>query len=59
MRELVVATLTRRSESRKGSGRNNSAFTTEKIAVFAPIPSANVMIATAVKPGALASIRTP
>ena len=30
-----------------------------KIAVFAPIPSANVMMATAVKPGILRNMRRP
>ena len=36
---------------RKGSGRISTALTTEKIAVFAPMPSASVSAATAVKPG--------
>jgi hypothetical protein len=56
---LELVTLTRRLESWKGRGRNNSAFTTEKMAVFAPIPSASVKIAMAVKPGLFASIRIP
>ena len=34
-------------------------FTIEKIAVFAPIPSASVRIATVVKPGLRRSIRNP
>src|SRR5258707_504307 len=40
-----------------GSGCNNVASTTLKIAVAAPIPKAMVKIAMAVKPGALRSIR--
>jgi hypothetical protein len=36
-----------------------TASTTLKIAVLAPMPSANVNTATAVKPGFFASIRAP
>ena len=49
---------TRRDGSRYGSGRSRTAFTTEKMAVFAPMPSASVIAATAVKPGLFASIRS-
>ena len=35
----------------EGNERSNSASTTVKIAVFAPMPSASVRTATAVKPG--------
>src|SRR5205085_4110616 len=42
----------------KGSGRSNVPSTTEKMAVFAPIPSARVMIAIDVKPGFFASWRS-
>src|SRR5882724_7582294 len=38
---------------------SKTAFTTEKIAVFAPIPSASVRIATAANPGFFRSIRSP
>src|SRR5579863_170722 len=34
-------------------------FTTEKMAVFAPMPSASVRMATTVNPGDLASLRRP
>jgi hypothetical protein len=34
-----------------GSGSSNTPWTTLKIAVFAPIPSASVITATAVNPG--------
>ena len=40
-----------------GSGRNNALSTTEKIAVFAPMPSASVRTATRVNPGDLRSWR--
>src|SRR5215510_13226252 len=48
-----------RSGCAYGSGLSNTVLTTEKIAVFAPIPSANVSTATNVRPGFLANIRTP
>src|SRR6266404_190644 len=44
------------SESGKGSGASNPRSITEKIAVFAPMPSARARTATMVKPGLL--IRT-
>jgi hypothetical protein len=40
-----------------GSGFNRTAFTTVKMAVLAPMPSASVRTATAVKPGFFRSIR--
>src|SRR6266550_7249055 len=40
-----------RSGSLNGNGRSNTASTTLKMAVFAPMPSASVSTATAVKPG--------
>src|ERR1700687_483237 len=40
-----------------GSGRNNTLYTTLKIAVVPPMPSASVRMATAVKPGFLRSCR--
>src|SRR5207302_7143708 len=43
--------MTSRSEAENGNGRSSTPFTTLKIAVFAPIPSASVSTATAVKPG--------
>jgi len=39
------------------SGRRIAPFTTENIAVFAPIPSAIVSTAIAVNPGLLRSVR--
>ena len=42
-----------------GSGFSSTPFTTENIAVFAPIPSASVRIATIVNPGERAIMRTP
>ena len=43
----------------KGSGRNSTAFTTLKMAVFAPIPSASVSTATMLNAGLRRSRRTP
>ncbi len=40
-----------RSGSLSGNGRNNTALTTLKIAVFAPMPSASVATAIAVNAG--------
>jgi hypothetical protein len=42
-----------------GSGFRSTAWTTLKIAVFTPMPSASVITATVVKPGLLASMRIP
>src|SRR5262249_12187402 len=47
-----------RSASGYGSGRSRTALTMLKMAVFAPIPSARVMIATAENAGFLISWRT-
>src|SRR5262249_23208073 len=49
--------LTSRSACGKGNGRSSTPSTTEKIAVFAPIPSASVKTATRVKPGDLRNWR--
>ena len=46
-----------RSESGNGSGFSRTAFTTLKIAVFAPIPSVSTASAEIVKPGFLRSTR--
>jgi hypothetical protein len=48
----------RRPESAYGSGRSRTAFTTLKIAVVAPIPSARQATAEAVKPGFFAIARS-
>jgi hypothetical protein len=40
-----------------GAGRSSTALMTLKIAVFAPMPSASVSTATAVKPGFLSNCR--
>src|SRR5438034_2680088 len=45
------STTNSRSGSGNESGRNKTALTTLKMAVFAPMPSASVSTATAVKPG--------
>src|SRR5580704_804571 len=50
---------TMRWESGKGSARSRTAFTTENIAVFAPIPKASVASAMAVNPGDFNSMRAP
>src|SRR6202044_257721 len=49
--------VTSRDGSLYGSGLSNAEYTTEKIAAFAPIPSASVSTATAVNTGAFASVR--
>src|ERR1700683_3587233 len=46
-----------RSESGNGSGRSRTRSITEKIAVFAPMPSASARMATMAKPGLLISVR--
>jgi hypothetical protein len=48
-----------RSASWYGSGLSSTAWTTLKIAVFAPIPSASVSTAIKVKLGCFTSIRAP
>jgi len=45
--------------SRYGMGRSTTAFTTLKMAVLAPMPSASVRMATAAKPGERQSTRRP
>src|SRR5215472_12945745 len=55
---LVDQICTSRSESGYGRGRSSTVFTTLKMAVLEPIPSARVSTATAVKPGARARFRT-
>src|SRR6266404_5640647 len=47
-----------RSASGYGRGRNKTELTMLKMAVFAPIPSASVRIATAANPGFLISWRS-
>src|SRR5262249_39400713 len=47
----VLVSITRRSGSGNGAGFRITALKTEKIAVFAPMPSASVKTATAVKLG--------
>ena len=46
----------KRSGSFTARGRNNTAFTTLKIAVFAPMPSASVSTAIAVNAGLLRTL---
>src|SRR5262245_16809058 len=50
---------TSRGSLRYGSGLSNTALTTLKIAVFAPMPRASVRTAVAVKPGFFINIRAP
>jgi hypothetical protein len=47
------------SEFGKGSGRNSTAFTTLKMAVFAPMPSASAIVATMLTLGDFNSMRIP
>ena len=51
-------TATSRPGSAKGRGFSRAAYTAEKITVVAPMPSASVTTATAVKPGACARFRS-
>jgi hypothetical protein len=51
-------TITRRSGSGNGSGRISVASTSANIALFAPMPSASVMAASAVNPGARRNCRS-
>jgi len=46
-----------REESLYGSGRSTTALTMLKMAVFAPMPSARVSVATAVNPGFFLNMR--
>jgi hypothetical protein len=50
-------TETTLSASGYGSGLKSTPLTTEKMAVFAPMPSASVTTATAAKPGRFKSVR--
>ncbi|MGH7446554.1 MAG: hypothetical protein ACRELT_03280 [Longimicrobiales bacterium] len=52
-----LATRTSRSGDSYGSGRSTTPFSTLKIALFAPIPSARVRMAMNANPGARASER--
>jgi len=54
---LAVQRKTIRSASRYGSGRRRTLLTTLKMAMFAPMPSASVRIATVEKPGDFVSDR--
>src|SRR5262245_22032899 len=54
---FACVSVTMRSASRNGSGRNSTASTTLKTAVVAPMPMAMTAIATIEKPGALISDR--
>ncbi len=53
-----VLTTCRRSASRYGSGSRRTPCTTLKMALVAPMPSASVSTATAVKPGARRRVRS-
>src|SRR5437588_9827694 len=55
----VTPQETKRSAWGYGSARNKRRSTTLNTAVVAPIPSASVMTATAVKPGFFANVRIP
>jgi hypothetical protein len=59
VRGLLPQKRANRSGCGNGSGRNSVALTTLKIAVFAPIPSASIITASAVKPGFFHNIRAP
>jgi hypothetical protein len=54
---MSLVTNTRRSAFGYGSGRSNTAFTTLKIAVLAPIPKPSVISAVMAKAGLLRSVR--
>src|SRR5262245_2801380 len=53
----VTCTNTSRSGSGNGTGLSSTAFTTEKIAVFAPMPRASADTAAAVNPRLCQNIR--
>ena len=55
----LLQIITARSGSCHGRGRRSTASTTLKIAALAPMPSASVAIATAVKPAFRRSVRLP
>src|SRR5438445_755569 len=50
--------MTTRDSSRNGKGRSSTALTTLKMAVFAAMPSAIVVIAMAENPGVFSNVRT-
>ena len=54
----VLTNVTSRSGSGNGSGLSSTLFTTEKMAVLAPMPSVNAASAAAVKPGVCRNIRS-
>jgi hypothetical protein len=54
----VFRKITSRSGSGKGTGFSRTALTTEKTAVFAPIPSVSAAMAVKVKPRFWANIRS-
>ena len=58
--EAPVVVMNRTSEAASGalSGRRTTAFTTEKIAVLALMPSVSVRIATRAKPGCRRRVRS-
>jgi len=55
----VWGTATIRSASGKGSDLSNTALTTLKMAVLAPMPRARTAIVTAANPGLLRRARNP
>jgi hypothetical protein len=57
--EVVSKIIISRLGSGYASGRRSTPFTTLKMAVFAPMPSASASIATAVKPGFFRNVRNP
>ena len=59
MRSAVVQTDTSCDGSSTGSGLSSTAFTSVKIVVLAPMPSASESAATMVNPGLFASSRAP
>jgi len=54
----TVASCIKASGLGYGSGRSSTPFTTLKIAVLAPMPSARVSTATVVKPGLRRKVRS-
>src|SRR5262249_40449710 len=58
-RECVISKVTNFSGSEKGSGLRSTAFTTLKIAVFAPMPRVRAITATRVKPGVFRNVLKP
>ena len=54
---MTSRNATSRSGSAYGSGRSSTPLTIEKMAVFAPTPSATDRIAAAAKPGSRSSVR--